>query len=1126
MTNSKSITNRLVLILLGMLSCVSSDTVVADREVSPVVFEEHVRPVLLAKCGNCHSDEVREANLDFRSMAALMRGGDSGPALVKGRADQSVLLERIDAGEMPPSDQPALTSSEIELIRAWIDAGAVANESDVNSDEWSRRLVEGEQYWAFQPLQRRQQSGTSDRSELSPKNKVRVPDHTSLADSLQAWYRADRLKLRHGEAVKEWKDESGKGRHLRPTWARMDAQVGAPPRFVNPSTVGGMPAVRFHEIAGLGSTAEIPVDVHGDAGWTMIAAVNVRPPSQSTATSVIVGFGDPMPASDPGKPRASLLEIHRETAQLRHAGGFGHDAALPARGMWAIYDRPQVITLVKQSGAMSATTTLVLNGSPVAANQITGSSLLPDIRHRDDFSIFMGHAANELGALRGDIAEVAIYNRSLGCAERKAIEQGMMRKYGIDIPHLPDAAEISDRHRQGMTPSFGSTLHPIDEFIDTKLDEHELSSAPLADRRTLIRRAYFDLLGLPPTPEQITAFVNDEAPDAWEQLLERLLHSKHYGERWGRHWLDVARYADTGGYETDIYYHNAWRYRDYVVKSFNDDKPYDQFVQEQIAADELWPNNLDLDGSYVMDPEKLRHFEALTGTGFYAFGPQIHESNMDAKKRSYEQLSDWVDTTTAAFLGLTFGCARCHDHKFDPISQRDYYSLQAVFAGSRTREAFIQPDMGLADWGQHYPKIIAVAEARQAYLRYEQQTSVDERTDAEKEKLQELKNQLADRLLAVPLNDAQKEPYVTIYQRPTVTVLGHYRGELAPQVWLLSRGDLKHPKKKMVPRLPALLAAQMETDPVLPLGPSGSRKELALWLTRPDHPLTSRVMVNRIWQWHFGRGIVATPNDFGKMGVPPTHPQLLDWLATEFVDQGWSIKAMHRLIMTSQAYRRDSSFATDRHRQVDPENLLYWRMNRRRLEGEAIWDAVHAVAGTINLELGGRPVMPPLLAEELTNKSNWVESLDPSQHTRRGLYIIVRRNFNFPLFELFDAPVNAVSCSGRDVSTVAPQALWLLNNHLGFNQAKHFADRLVRDRGTESEDQVRWAWQLALGREPTETEVTEAVQLIDQLQAVEADAVLLEDAPEELAKLPPAKAAALTKFSLTLLNLNEFVYVD
>ena len=499
---------------------------------------------------------------------------------------------------------------------------------------------------------------------------------------------------------------------------------------------------------------------------------------------------------------------------------------------------------------------------------------------------------------------------------------------------------------------------------------------------------------------------------------------------------------------------------------------------------------------------------------------------MDARKLSNERLTDWVDTTAAAFMGLTFGCARCHDHKFDPISQRDYYSLQAVFAGSREAEVPIQHGMGLADWKQHYPKVIALEEARSAYRDYEKQTAGRTRTAEEQAHLQKLKNAIADRLLALPEADAQSERYSGIYERPTVTVLAHHRPELAPSIRLLSRGDLTRPKQTMIPRLPGILARQTEAESKLTPGPSGSRKELALWLTRPDHPLTARVMVNRIWQWHFGRGIVATANDFGQMGVPPTHPELLDWLAVEFVARGWSVKSMHRLIMTSQTYRQASVFHSSEHSRIDPDNTLLWRMNRRRLEGEAVWDAVHSVSGTINLAVGGRPVMPPLLAEELTNKANWVESQIPSQHTRRGLYIIVRRNFRFPLFDLFDAPVNAVSCSGRDVSTVAPQALWLLNNRLAFGQAKHFADRLVREAGTDPDAQIRRAWQLALGRRATDAEVAEAVELLQQLETSDPESPPVDNPPADLQKLSNSQAAALTKLCLTIFNLNEFVYVD
>jgi hypothetical protein len=285
-------------------------------------------------------------------------------------------------------------------------------------------------------------------------------------------------------------------------------------------------------------------------------------------------------------------------------------------------------------------------------------------------------------------------------------------------------------------------------------------------------------------------------------------------------------------------------------------------------------------------------------------------------------------------------------------------------------------------------------------------------------------------------------------------------------------------------------------------------------------------MVNRIWAWHFGRGIVATANDFGKMGALPTHPELLDWLATEFVSRGWSIKEVHRLIMLSSVYQQSSQYFTPEHGRVDPDNKYLWRMNRRRLEAESLWDAVHAVAGTLNLRMGGRPVMPPLAPEELTNKAEWIVNADPQEHTRRGLYILVRRNFRFPMFDIFDAPVNAVSCAGRDVSTVAPQALWLMNNRTAFGQSQNLAARLVRESGKEPSAWVERAWRLALGRAPTREESAEAEHLIDTLERDGGKAMRLKDGPAELAALPPARAAALTKFCLALFNLNEFTYID
>lgn len=696
----------------------------------------------------------------------------------------------------------------------------------------------------------------------------------------------------------------------------------------------------------------------------------------------------------------------------------------------------------------------------------------------------------------------------------------------------------------------------IDAFILTKIEEKGLPVAPQADKRTLVRRAYFDLLGLPPSPEQVEAFVNDAAPDAWERLIDELLKSPHYGERWGRHWLDVARYADSGGYETDIYYKNSWRYRDYVVKSFNDDKPYDRFVQEQVAGDELWPDNLEIFGTYVVKPEKFAHLEARIGTGLYALGPQIHESNMDALKINYERLTDWADTTGAVFLGLTMGCARCHDHKFDPISQRDYFGLQAAFAGAKETEVPVVHAMAIASNRQHYPRLLAIDEARKAYRLFEKSLAGRTPTPQEQEQRQKLRNAIAEAVLQLPesIPDAPGGPWESLMEIPTATVLGREQAEFIRAVHVLKRGDLQKPGEKVDPQLPAVLAAATGVDGKLS-GPGEGRKQLALWLTHPDHPLTARVLVNRIWLWHFGQGLVATPNDFGHMGQPPSHPELLDWLALEFVENGWSIKKLHRLILRSAAYQRASipplgkggpggvapqiagtsnpinspADATGSPEAIDPENHLLWRMNRRRLEGESLWDALHATAGTLNLKMGGRPVVPPIADDEiaaLRDRWQWAVSGDPAEHTRRGLYILVRRNFRFPMFEVFDAPVNSVSCPVRDVTTVAPQALWFLNNSTAYRQARAFANRAVKEGGDEPAKWIDRAWRLALGRLPGPEERSEALQLLDALTANTGNAPPGDPFPESLAKLPPAQAGALTKVCLAIFNLNEFVFVD
>jgi mono/diheme cytochrome c family protein len=726
--------------------------------------------------------------------------------------------------------------------------------------------------------------------------------------------------------------------------------------------------------------------------------------------------------------------------------------------------------------------------------------------------------------------------------------------------------------------------NPIDAFLLAKMEKEKLKPAEPASKRILARRLYFDLLGLPPTPEQMEAFLRDESPQAYEKLVDQLLGSPHYGERWGRYWLDVARYADTGGYQTDLYYKDAWRYRDYIIHAFNTDKPYDRFVQEQIAADELWPDNLDLNGSYYIDKTKMQHIEARLGTGLYTISPVYHESGLDAANYFDMQWTDWVDTTGSAFLGLTVGCARCHDHKFDAISQRDYYGLRAIFAGSDRLEIPLVHRMDLFDQWQFYPKQVRMQQLRweiekinqrareailgdmrskfepaawEAYQIPEERRTMEQRTLAAKVetaitaiKAKEIDERLspAERDLRAQFTNAIGKTFLeTLKPASTATVLGHT--EVVPNIYLLIRGDYRKKGPKVEPALPLSLCPEGNAISAAEGSVLRRRKALAEWLTRPDHPLTARVMVNRIWQGHFGRGIVGTPNDFGRQGELPTHPELLDWLATEFVQHGWSVKHIHRLILLSNAYRMSSAFDAAK-AAIDPRNLLLWRMNPRRLQAEEIWDSVHAVAGTLMLTanpmrflrksaqpdpgllnpMGGPPAFPPLSADEmeggdLLDKSQWPVSPDPQDHNRRAVYICVKRSFQYPILNAFDAPDAALSCGRRQSTTVAPQSLALMNSRIMQRQAEAFATLLLRQSGNDAAALVGLAWRRAVSRAPDAGELHSSLALLQSLETSgpeDRPAWL----PAEMAGVSSRRAEAVAKFCLAMLNLNEFLYVD
>jgi hypothetical protein len=671
-------------------------------------------------------------------------------------------------------------------------------------------------------------------------------------------------------------------------------------------------------------------------------------------------------------------------------------------------------------------------------------------------------------------------------------------------------------------PAGASGNKAIDAFIDRKLSSAAIAPAPEADRLTLLRRASYDLLGLPPTREEIDRFLNDKSPGAWEHEIDRMLASPQYGEKWARHWLDLARYADTAGFEQDPYILLAWRYRDYVIKSFNDDKPYDRFVGEQIAGDELYPT----------DPE------AKTGTGFYRVNTnrdmlyKVEEINLVEKR------NDMVDTTSAVFLGLTVGCARCHDHKFDPIPQKDYYRMEAMFTPAVNDRVFLDynPARGydIAEntrtfrlW-QIGEEIANIQRKYQDELREKKIAALPAPVAAafreKEEKRTPAQLQLiAENLNAVKVNQGEvnavikpedKERMEAIGRRLVATFTGYGPppmslgiidvGRDAPRTYIAIRGNPDAPGDEVQPGFLTALGGGDIPEPPLHAPSSGRRKALAGWITSPDNPLFARVMVNRIWQYHFGSGLVKTASDFGVRGGMPTHPELLDWLATEFVDRKWSVKSMHKLIMMSNAYRRAAN-ATDSARAKDPANDLLSHMNRRRLEAEEVRDASLQVSGELNPKMGGVPAVPPLSREEMfgmtqSPQTAWMVTPDPSEHMRRTIYLLVRRTFQQPMAQAFDGPDGVLTCPRRNESTTAPQSLTLLNGAFTVDRARALAAKV----STAGE-----AWQRIYGRAPSAREEDEAGKFLAKQTAALG-----------------SREAAMAELVRGLMNTNEFLYVD
>jgi len=592
----------------------------------------------------------------------------------------------------------------------------------------------------------------------------------------------------------------------------------------------------------------------------------------------------------------------------------------------------------------------------------------------------------------------------------------------------------------------------IDAFILAKLESREIAPQSPADRVTLIRRLYFDLIGLPPTPLEVAAFVEDGSADTYERLVDRLLASPHFGEHWAQHWLDLARFAETDGFEHDKVRKDAWKYRDWVIDALNSDLRYDRFVSLQLAGDEL-------------DNQSI-------ATAFCLSGPDMPDMNSQEERRQIV-LNEMTSTVGSVLLGLQVGCAQCHDHKYDPISQADFYRLRAVF-----------------------------------------------------------------------------EPAVAVKRDESLSVLGEQPG-VVPASHLMIRGDWRRPGPEVfpdVPRIARIPSARFE--PVRAEQTSGRRAALARWLTQPENPLTARVITNRIWQHHFGAGLSRTPSDFGIVGDEPSHPELLDWLATELIRRDWKMKQLHRLIVTSATYRQASRPASSQCRAAadephdddmegwtkaverDPSNVGLSRFPRRRLSGEAIRDAMLAASGSLNTESGGPGVMPPLPAELVNTllKGQWKVSPQQADHYRRSIYVFARRNLRYPIFDAFDRPDANASCARRSRSTTAPQSLLLLNSEFSLDAARRLAGAVLTEHEGLSNAAMSDAVRRAFCREPCQRElialqcfVKEQTELLRSESRHSSDLALPLPCPDNI---EPRKAAAFTDLCLALFNANEFLYLD
>ena len=949
--------------------------------VAEQLFAEQVGPLLVSRCGQCHGGTQPKAKLDLATAAGILAGGESGPLLVAGKPDQSLLMEMVIEGEMPPKGKTPLTDQELKLLARWIRAGAATSAA-------------------------------------------------STPDKVSQWTVLPILQLRctvcHGTRIRE-------------------------------------------------------------------GELDLR-----TRESIVQG-GKSGPAIVPGKPDESLL------LRRIHAG-----------------EMPPKRKLVEFS-----------------------------IKPMEDSEIELVSRWIEQGAMADQAT------RDLAAGDADPLVANEDRDFWSFQP--PRRAEIP------QLTSNQVLYTAVDHFIASALQREQLDLAPPADRRTLMRRASLDLLGIPPTPEEVEYFLADSAPGAYERLVDRLLASPLYGERWGGLWLDVAGYSDSEGIQhSDSVRPFAYRYRDYVIRSWNADKPYSRFVMEQLAGDEL---------ADYSDPDKITSEiqDNIVATGFLRLVPDATYFGItNFVPDRLDIIDDVIEVVSSSMLGLTIKCARCHNHKFDPIPQRDYYRLAAIFKGAIDENDWLKPtrqsgpagerDRYLAavstverkEWEANEQRIedgareleekiagleLPLAEAERKRRIEELPASI--REDVAKslvtpaaeqnevlkylaEKFSEQLKVTRDQLLAkdADFKKSHDEAEASIKElreqsepQPLVRALWD-RGEPSP-TYILRRGNYLTPGRQVEPGVPSVVNAN-----AVPLqirkareGAQGTGRRLALarWLTQPDHPTTSRVIVNRIWQLHFGRGIVATLDNLGHAGARPTHPELLDWLAVELVESGWSIKHLQRLIMTSAVYRQQST-VTDEQLARDPDNSWLSRMPLRRMDAEVLRDSLLAISGRLRLQSFGP-------ADPVEARADGLVVSTPIAGTwRRSIYVIQRRTQPVTILDSFDRPQMNPNCVERINSNVATQALHLLNNKMIHDLSVAFAERVEQEVGTDREAQIERTFLLALGRPPDREEWEVSNRYMDELVMK-----WQEEQPDAAAE---ASQRALTNFCHAVMNLAAFIYID